>query len=550
MSPPGAAATCDMDERSRRGDGIGHPGAKSSASLSATLRRNPFYVARGDRNNFPDLECALQPEPPPYDSSIQSHREVLDEDDDEGSSILNMSIGARASLNEHLRHVERFGIDGEKVIGSSNVRVGRQEDLFTETDSDILDDHWNNLLNSSRLDSSSSVTGVTASSPLSRLDNILHPHPAVASEESIEVLADTSQDFFNSSRIHLLATPDRNQNRRLDMVTTRDEVRGEDALFDNSLCDSDANSTECYLTRYAKEQHINQSTAQGGRLWDSGLDTSREADRNSSFQSLNPVELSRISNACSEVNQTPDTSFRDGALTTDDGFLDPIIGGGYSPARNVDSSFHSTPTKREVKGKGFGSVNRKHSGGFPAAATVPVVLGRCSLHGKQRMDGGIRQKENLSPDISTNNSVQSTMSSIMAEARLLMKNVANEVELTIGALDNFPSDFLKAIDFAGRPSETPSPISQVGSTTSSSQEKSSNCGAERPSQHAISTAHDVPLTGRKRFRTVVPRRVYLDSAATYDEEHDSFLAVQSNPETARSQKSQREVVEAAMRHTF
>lgn len=554
-SEAAAAASGGAGALSRRGDGIGHGKPSSSSSDSTPMRRNPFYAGRGGRNNFPDLDIALNLESPPNDRSTSSPQLVDedddDDDDDDGSSILNLSIGARAALNEHLRHVERFGIDGDCGHTARN-KSQHGEDGFAETDTQILDDHWETLLNSSRVDSSSSVAGATVPSTLSRLDNIMYADSAAASEESIEVMTDACHDFFNSSRVQLLTTPERNKSRQIDMVTTRDEVHEGGALFDNSMYGSEANSSTCYLSRYARDMHVSASNHRGARLSESGVDTSGEEDRNSSFQSFNAAEISGISNAYSGAHRTPNTSFQVGLLTIDDGGLSPIVGGICSPGRNVDTSFSSLPTRRDATGRRFVSPDDHNCPRFPAsAATINAVAGRGGLHSHQREVQRTRQKENVSPDINASNSVHSTVSSFIADACSLMKNVANEVELSIGALENFPSDFLKAIENAGRPSDPPSPISQVESTASSSQEKSSSkrMGEGPSSMHAVSAASNLPLTGRKRFRTVVPRRVYLDSEGTFDEEHDSFLAVQSNPETG-THKSLIESLETHGHNTF
>ncbi|KAL3924033.1 MAG: hypothetical protein SGILL_001297, partial [Bacillariaceae sp.] len=98
----------------------------SAAAAAAAATRNPFYEHQ--RNNFPDFEVALKPA-----SLCEIFNEEEDHDDDGidypdfqpmtmtdfsvcsgdggSSSILNMSIGARAALNEHLRHIAKFGID-------------------------------------------------------------------------------------------------------------------------------------------------------------------------------------------------------------------------------------------------------------------------------------------------------------------------------------------------------------------------------------------------------------------------------------------------------
>jgi len=127
-------------------------------------------------------------------------------------------------------------------------------------------------------------------------------------------------------------------------------------------------------------------------------------------------------------------------------------------------------------------------------------------------------------------------------------------------------------------SDAPSPISQVLSSHSSRQEGSTteqgtvekahvvdlnnsnsadtNTRCKTTSSLASSGVEDsfqIHLTGRKRYRTVVPRRVYLDvpTQQSNEEEQDSFFAVQSNPETTRVGRILLESFEeAAMNKTY
>jgi hypothetical protein len=627
----------------------------------APILWNPFYV-RGDggRNNFPDLDHAFQhrhSSPRNEDHSSHASRQAVDdadnnndddaEEEDERSSILNMSIGARSSLNEHLRFVERFGIDGEmssslsnhkKLSTVDNSNQGDGEVLFSNsTPTQILDDQWDNLLNTStQIDPNNSLIGVTGPlqlmSQFQNNDTMIYNYPRLgATEDSIEILHDTSSDYFNSSRVQLLATPERHKNKRLDMVMTRDVVHAASAAasgglsFDNSLYGSEAGSSFCCLSRFARDQHTSHGSCSSpttthhlhhyerGTLSEIALNTTRDTDyRNSSFQSFQVAELSRISNACSDiVHHTPDTSFQHhGHLVSTDHHdictHSPTIGIGYSPMRNVDSSFNSILIATTKDGSEFGLEGRYDDDeNFLHYPTTTITPTSHHTESKERVFtnqqhpsmvvGGTTPKESTmssSPDSNTtSNSVHSAMSSIMAEAHCLMKNIATEVELSMGALETFQQDFLKAIDIVGRPSDDPpSPISQVGSTTtttSSSLREQENGSSSKSSgersrcsrnnvedvqtttkktttttsttkkmspqqQRQYRHQHDPLLTGRKRFRTVVPRRVYLDSltGTTPDEEQDSFFAVQSNPETTSVKKSLLESFEEALRNTF
>jgi hypothetical protein len=93
-----------------------------------------------------------------------------------------------------------------------------------------------------------------------------------------------------------------------------------------------------------------------------------------------------------------------------------------------------------------------------------------------------------------------------------------------------PADFLRAMESAR--SEAPSPISQIGSYAGNEETSSQESSSRRRRNDKSSSSSSVPsLTGRKRYRTVVPRRVYMDSSPSkFPEEHDSFSTPQSSAE--------------------
>lgn len=212
-------------------------------------RRNPF----GDRNNFPGLDRAFAFDVADFDSpnneaggnntSICSYATT---------NTLDMSIGARAALTDHWRHVVKYGVDGEK--GSND----------TDSDSDDTDDHantsdqarsyhsqqdrggggsevtprqrqrptpdvmWNELL-----DATSGVDLSASSSSHSPM--ALNPVLAFSTDgnEAVEVSIcdnDTStySDYFNTSKVLLLATPEKNKNIERRVLSRQEEQEEED----------------------------------------------------------------------------------------------------------------------------------------------------------------------------------------------------------------------------------------------------------------------------------------------------------------------------------
>ena len=531
------------------------PSSRTVAVATAAMTpRNPFFGR--ERDNFPDFDIALKPGSPCV--GLGSSTEEEEEEDDlvdqsvfsEGgtSSILNMSIGARAALNEHLRHVAKYGIDGEKAHEGSGVDEDHREfpDHGEEEDDQspggatdaLLDQHWENLLDiSSHLNSSGeagSIVGASGrfleASHLQRHEEDILYNASLEDygADSIEVMTDISNDFFNSSRVNLLTTPERNQYQRGSMVVTRDDEPVETLPFQTPS------------SAVTGIRHPGDTDSSGEGL---GVDD----PQNTSGMSFNPGDISRISEAGSTTfRPSPDTSFlfQEAHHPVD---LDVSLIAPAGASSSPQSSFLSDHDNRHANvsfayGKGDFTPPR------PAAQnTVPAA----------------RHKENISPETSNghssdsknqNSSVQSVVSTFFDEARSMVAYVSNELETSFGALETLPADFLRAMDFSGGDERTPSPISHNSSSQESAKRKVEHSTNVHPSSRL-----DYGLMGRKRFRTVVPRRIY--NTTTFleageeegEDEQDSFLAVRSNPETTRNDVEVslgESVEERAMRTTF
>ena len=66
-------------------------------------------------------------------SSAVLNRSHASSSSDSGSSTLNLSIGARAALNEHLRYIARFGLDGSANNSSNNNSNSSQNNVNNNT---------------------------------------------------------------------------------------------------------------------------------------------------------------------------------------------------------------------------------------------------------------------------------------------------------------------------------------------------------------------------------------------------------------------------------
>lgn len=187
---------------------IDHRGCINTRQALHEIRVNPFSQngRDGKNNNYPGLDHVFSP-----DRSIISP-----------PSELNMSIGARAAINEHARHIAKYGLDG---FGDSS------SPSLTQQDNSIVgkDDEWERLMNGTSISHASfSSTFIGESSKFHTLNTTF----------------DQSSDFFNSSRVAMLRTPEKNKAKvdeasrlaRLECVGT--SSGGRDINYSESLSGS------------------------------------------------------------------------------------------------------------------------------------------------------------------------------------------------------------------------------------------------------------------------------------------------------------------------
>ena len=466
--------------------------------------RNPFSRKRAERENFPNLDLV-------FGSTPEHETENIDHSlcSYEGSSILNMSIGARAALNEHMRNVARFGIDGEKVAETS--------EQFPKS---ILDEQWECFLEeTSKVNTSESFARVSS---YPRLDSLILDPSRM--EASIEVMTDVShQDFFNSSRVNMLATPERNFSR-INHVVSRDEVEQLMPYEDSYDQVSQAGSYNQGLHEFKVSEHS-------------------ISEKDSSFHSFCVADISRISNADSEVRRSPNSSFHDHPPTIDDGGYSPILDVA-STSNYQDSSFASSTPRRPpprqndstpILPLNFSSTNKKS-----------VLKPR-----DDKENDGSSLNRSIDPsDTSLSGSLRAakeTISQVAAAACSHLKKQSppdffEKGKSVISAIESMPAEILSAVE--NLRSEVPSPISK----RSSQEEGSHREGSSRNSNNEASTSSSSnnSLTGRKLYRTVVPRRVYMENSSPSDfpEEHDSFSSPQSTTEESRRDPTQRSLLES------
>jgi hypothetical protein len=250
--------------------------------LPSSHPNNPF--AGGGRLNFPSLERALAPPPNHFENQEETRGDV-DNVSSSPTESLDLSIDARAALHEHYRHVAKYGLDGELTVTKPPPRAssgnegdvagtaialprqnryqpdlslnisGEVEASFNDTASsydttpllNTLDEQWENILqgnNQSIQDFPD--TSFHSSSVLPTFDRLQVLNPTAGENEDIEVAvmemtcieASDEDDYFNSSKVWQLMTPEKNRGRPPPDIVTQRNQDYSDASDDDNTPDS------------------------------------------------------------------------------------------------------------------------------------------------------------------------------------------------------------------------------------------------------------------------------------------------------------------------
>lgn len=163
------------------------------------LRKNPF----SSRNAYPSLDQAFHTSPTCPKTSSNSFSP------DRSSSIvapseLDLSIGARADLYEHHRHIMKYGLEEEDHDGQKY-----QEECIS-----ITVDDWEQIMDGNLSHASYSSTFIMESTPMSFLKGASYGNRHHVDGNS-DADADTTShsDYFNSSKVFKLNTPEKNRSK-------------------------------------------------------------------------------------------------------------------------------------------------------------------------------------------------------------------------------------------------------------------------------------------------------------------------------------------------
>lgn len=484
---------------------------------------NPF-LKKANRDNFPGWDQALAEiaiDDDDNDSKLppsqQQHYSFYDDraSPDQSicsyasSSLLNMSIGARAALNEHLRHVAIHGIDGQASPAETSVLSHERLPQ---------DEVWERLL-----DGNLSITSASAPSLFDRLQCVVSI--SEDGEEAIEVLdvSDSgSSDFFNSSKIWQLATPEKNRGVRRPITTKRG-----DEQYEESDSESQA-SGMMYLYNVAVGMHEASHHS---------IDA-----HNSSFLSLG-VDLSRISNSdVSDVRSSPDDvsfhqrvfedadictpSRRNSSLIRDQSFSTPSRRGLLSPEPSLFS-----PSRRSVSTIRGSDLSAADIGLSPIAAqagSIAVKLGR--RHSRRHHPGEAFPLLSASPL-----KIMEHEPSPISQANSAFHFPETVSEHCILDMDDDKRDKSgdSSVLLGLKPRERLSTSPDKQASPASLSTISAQPSVSKQQQHSSSASSS---DDRRRYRTVVPARVFMDEPDEFPFQQDSFCS--SHSETVESTTSE------------
>lgn len=449
-------------------------------------RRRPRQVVRHpfqelDRNNFPSLDPVLKSL---HDETAADSRSVCSS---QNTSLMDMSIGARGSMTEHLRQIAKFGLD-------VSAPDEEQQELNPS------DEEWNQLLDGSQangIDDSFANTGLN----LTIQDEV----------DSIEVIADVS-DFFNSSRIYQLSTPEKNKNV-IPAVTTRSIDASPFEEFESGSATESEGFAMMHMFKAALNLNVSAVVAD---------------DRESSFVSFSGVDVSRISGGLND-------SFGDPRRSPDQSvdFSHPFYVATPSRTGRTDFSF-STPGRSEhnqllpslrmsptsslfVTSPAKPSSHSGHNFNGSCLSQTAATAGRLAGQVLQR---DIVKSPDLFPDMS-DEGCGVTLGDMDDLHRASPIPITNLLEFQVNSLLHLDDSVLSE-DKKCQSSNTTKENGSVGSRLY----KAGNSGSVKP--------HHTPLDVR-RFRTVVPHRVFIDEPSDFPEQaDDSFSIPSKNTSTSSS----------------
>jgi hypothetical protein len=426
------------------------------------------------------------------------------------ASSMNMSIGARAAMNEHLRCINKYGLD-----------VSTTQDVTPQHATNPLDEEWDRLVEGRDSPHDSNI--------ISLEDTVLNDTTIGEGYESIEVMTSVSIDYFNTSRVNLLRTPTKNRSRRFNAVSTRG---GERSFNQSSLLDDDDDSDSDSGQSATMLRMCQQANA--------GLSPRKATPPDQSFASFSALDISRISADGIEggggLRRSPDCSFQDHRSTIDDpldhhqsflfrdtsGVLSPRSSPPRSETQRRNLHDFSTPKRGRRRSSAVGISKEKENA--PSDDYFKDVIGLSPI-GNRIRDPPRNSKISSQPDISFStieegaHSFLHNIDEAAAHAPSLFHSIneAPQTQETTESLTDLSVSRLKIVEY------NQTQESEISTLNSSSAGKNKGLGSSG-SIH-FSPGSPLDLLDRRRYRTVVPSRVFMtETDDDFPEQYDSFSA--------------------------
>ncbi|GAX20943.1 hypothetical protein FisN_1Lu397 [Fistulifera solaris] len=443
---------------------------------------------------------------------------------DASTNMLNLSIDARAALDEHLRHVAKFGIDDSHYENDN-----KQDFSFESYQKDPRDALWQRLVDPNYSNNTTKDATHLLSHDLMRLiSKASFAQSVVGHSQDVETVNDQSSDYFNSSRVYLLKTPERNRSQRSNAVTCRNDEDVADEFFITSESPVERSRD------YANDQCLDSENAK--------IDASPSVGmpRNDPSFLCSAVDFSRISDdgigdpaECTSP-VTPFTSrVREGQFKSEKS--------GSQQAKECRQPNHTVSSPSWRSSKQTPSTSQRK--GIPALDPTNQSFGVFKRRSPPSTPQFLRSED--VPDFAAN----LTLSPIGSHSRQntpsfkLPHSPAQPHQNHSRSPTSPHDDHISSLaaycsaskcapsDDHSTPHNSP-PLKQRNGNGLSEL----NYGQDSPE----SASSDFLLRDRRRFRTVVPTRVFFTDADDIPEHEDSFTippkgdALRSDPKTTQN----------------
>jgi len=527
----------------------------ATTPLEDVQNTNSPFSKTGARENFPDLGEALLLSDSRNSESSNIHNSSFDQHSNSfgshSSSAMNLSIGARAALNEHLRHVATYGLDTSSHHSGDGLRASVGDGALgspplSRFRRNSLDERWDRLLDEGQGAQNSSTEG---SASVER-----------AMEEqqgSFDVASTSTTDFFNSSRVGLLGTPEKNRSRKGTVTKRGDGIGTGSCVYDSSTSASLAGAM-------ALPFFVGNNTSDGSRSPQSHVGGRTGHQTETSFASL-PLSAVDTSSRIGALDMSHISA--DDSLGTNTGSVAGLMAM-FPPRRSPDSSF-SANHQHYPHNSNFFTIDEEMQNLFSkkvhlndtglelystGGATPSISASRQSSRIRRRRQENPNNERNFdSPQKPSSPGKENeritfgglnidtlAMSPISSSARgepssppfPATGNRRSACATSEAYSESFFRNRLQSLDdadSAGRLTEVlcdathDSDISTIQNQSSSAKNTSSSSGgttSKSPSAPGLSPEH----ADRRRYRTVVPARVFMDDPDEFPEQHDSFYS--------------------------